>query len=528
MSMQNKNFNLIVFIAIIVFINLVSLSVFTRLDFSKGNIYSLADASKKAVENLEDRLVVKAYFSENLPGQYADAKRYTRDLLSEYQAYSHGKLSYEFVDPADEQELKQEARKNQIFPISMRVVENDKLEIREVYMGLAFMYQGETEAIPIIENTRGLEYEVTSKIKKIISQGLKKLAFFQTENLDTPAIPQMQQRNPNDNLSTIRQLLSESYELQKTDLSEKIAPETDVLVFTGVNDSLNTQQLYNFDQFVMNGGNVVLLQDRVEVNLQQQRASMINSNIFDLLRHYGIHIKNNLVTDAQCGQVQVQRQQGIFRMATPVKYPLFPVITNVNEDNLMVKNLDQMQMIYVSEIDTTHVASDLEVTPLLFTSENSGEIRGPRYNININQYMQADLKQMFQDSPKVVAAMYSGSFQSYFADNAAYPEARKSVKGAKIVVLPDSQFITDDAGAGAQPNLDFVQNAVDYLASESALIEIRSRGTEYRPLKEIPTSARKIVKWINILLPSLLLIIFGILHYRAELKRRKYIGELYE
>jgi ABC-type uncharacterized transport system involved in gliding motility auxiliary subunit len=76
--------------------------------------------------------------------------------------------------------------------------------------------------------------------------------------------------------------------------------------------------------------------------------------------------------------------------------------------------------------------------------------------------------------------------------------------------------------------LDFVQNAVDYLASESALIEIRSRGTEYRPLKEIPTSARKIVKWINILLPSLLLIIFGILHYRAELKRRKYIGELYE
>jgi gliding-associated putative ABC transporter substrate-binding component GldG len=526
--MQNKNFNLIIFIAIIVFINLVSLSVFTRLDFSKGNIYSLADASKKAVDNLEDRLVVKAYFSENLPGEYADAKRYTKDILAEYQAYSHGKFSYEFLDPANEQELKQEARKNQIFPVSMRVVENDKLEIREVYMGLAFMYQGKTESIPVIENTRGLEYDVTSKIKKITSQGLKKLAFFQTDNLDTPTMPQMQQRNPNDKLSTVRQLLSESYELQKTDLSEKIDSDTDVLVFTGVKDSLTTQQLYNFDQFVMSGGNVVVFQDRVEVNMQQQQASMVRSNIFGLLQHYGISIKNNLVTDAQCGQIQVQRQQGIFRMATPVEYPLFPMITNVNEDNLIVKNLDQMQMIYASEIDTTRVGSGLQVTPLLFTSDNSGEIKGPRYNININQYMQADLKQMFQEAPKVVAAIYNGSLHSYFADNAEYPEAKKSVESASIIVLPDSQFMTDDAGAGAQPNLDFVQNSVDYLASESTLIEIRSRGSEFRPLQEISASARKAVKWINILLPSLLLIIFGILHYRAELKRRKYIGELYE
>ncbi|MDY6915138.1 MAG: GldG family protein, partial [Candidatus Cloacimonadota bacterium] len=168
--MQNKNINLIIFIAIIVFINLVSLSVFTRLDFSKGNIYSLADASKKAVENIDDRLIVKAYFSENLPGQYADARRYTEDLLSEYRAYSHGSLHYEFVDPANEEVLKEEAHKNQIFPVSMRVVEDDKLEIREVYMGLAFLYRGKTESIPMIENTRGLEYEITRTIKKITSQ----------------------------------------------------------------------------------------------------------------------------------------------------------------------------------------------------------------------------------------------------------------------------------------------------------------------------------------------------------------------
>jgi len=68
--------NLIIFIAIIVFLNLVSITIFTRMDLSKGKIYSLSKSSKEAVRNLEDRLVVKAYFSKNLPGEFADARRF--------------------------------------------------------------------------------------------------------------------------------------------------------------------------------------------------------------------------------------------------------------------------------------------------------------------------------------------------------------------------------------------------------------------------------------------------------------------
>jgi len=71
---------------------------------------------------------------------------FANDLLSEYQAYSRGKLRFEFLDPSDENRLKEEARKNQISPVSMRVVENDKLEIREVYMGLAFFVSGQNRS----------------------------------------------------------------------------------------------------------------------------------------------------------------------------------------------------------------------------------------------------------------------------------------------------------------------------------------------------------------------------------------------
>ena len=64
---KNIWFDIIILIAIVIFVNLVSLSIFTRIDLSQGKIYSLSKSSKQAVKNLEDRLVIKAYFSRNMP-----------------------------------------------------------------------------------------------------------------------------------------------------------------------------------------------------------------------------------------------------------------------------------------------------------------------------------------------------------------------------------------------------------------------------------------------------------------------------
>lgn len=519
--------NLIIFVAILVFLNLVSISVFSRFDLSQGKIYSLSQASKNSARHIEDRLVIKAYFSKNLPGEYADARRYTQDLLAEYQAYSHGRLRYEFIDPSDEEILKEEARKNQINPVQMRVIENDKLEIREVYMGLAFLYQDKTEAIPLVQNTRGLEYDITRIIKKITAQGMKKVAFFQLEPVDDQ--PQYSgQPGSGDVHRNVRQLLAESYELAVVDLQVPVEPSVSVLFFSGVNDSLSQQQLFNLDQFIMAGGEVVMFQDRIQAMIQTQTAEPIKSNLFDMLMHYGIVIKQNLVKDAQCGQVQIQRQQGIFRFATPVNYPFFPIINNVNRDNMIVRNLDQIQLIFASEIDTLRMKPELKFEPLLFTSANTGETRFPNLDITVTQFMNQDLTKLLNDEPRIVAGIYSGAVQSYFQDNPGFPDALSANSDARILLVADAEFVEDVGGAGVKGNLDFVLNAVDYMAEEGTLIDIRSRETEFKPLREISNTGRKLVKWLNILLPSLILISAGIIRYRQDLKRRKFIGELYE
>ncbi|HPR18617.1 MAG TPA: hypothetical protein PLD62_10270, partial [Candidatus Cloacimonadota bacterium] len=271
--------------------------------------------------------------------------------------------------------------------------------------------------------------------------------------------------------------------------------------------------------------NILMMQDRIEANLQEQKAEPIRSNLFPMLESYGIKINTNLIADAECGQINLMTQRGIFRMNTPVSYPFLPLISNMNKDNMIVKNIDQMQLIFASEIDTS---GNLAYEPLLYSSANSQLITFPKLDIGVEQYMNKNLKTMFIDGPFNIAGIFSGHFQTYFADRAAQEGGLTETTSARIILITDLEFIEDSGASGMKTNTEFVQNAIDYLASENTLIEIRSREIEYKPLKEISNGAKKLVRWLNILLPSLLLILIGILRYQKELQRRKFLGELYE
>ncbi len=514
MKQNSKWTNTIIFAVILVFLNLVSISIFTRLDLSQGKVYSLSKSSKEIVKNLDDRILVQAYFSKNLPSQYADLRRYVEDMLDEYAAYGKGNFKFEFIDPTDEEKLKKEAQQNGIQPATMRVNENDQLVIREVYLGLAFHYHDKVESIPIVQNSQGLEYDITSKIKKITESNMQKVAFFALDDEE----PDPRYPRPG-KYDTVKLLIGESYELVTTTLEEELADDISVLVFAGVNEDLSEEQLQNLDKYIVQGGKIMFFQDRVDANLQQQSAKLLESNIFDLLSFYGIKIKENLVADAKCGQISIQRRQGIFSMNTPVNYPYLPLITNMNKEHPITKNIDMIQAVFISELDTLHTA--LKFEPLFYSSENSSTTSSPNFNIRIEQYMKRDLRMMLNDGKKVLGGIYSGNVKSKY-DN------KLESQDTEIIFIADSDFIMNGGGAGSDGNLNFFINSIDYLSGQKSLINLRSRETVYRPLKEVSNSQKDFIKYLNVILPVLLLILVGIIIHRKEIKRRKQIGEIYE
>ena len=71
-------------------------------------------------------------------------------------------------------------------------------------------------------------------------------------------------------------------------------------------------------------------------------------------------------------------------------------------------------------------------------------------------------------------------------------------------------------------------NAIDFLLGDSELISLRSREITNRPLQELEDDIRMRWKWANILLPSLLIVVFGFVRLRGEKNRAIMLEELYD
>ena len=146
-------------------------------------MYSLSSSSRKIVENLDDLLTMKVYFSDNLPNELGNTRRFLQDILEEYGAWSDD-VRFFFHNPESDTDLEEQARKDGIQPVQMQVIENDKVEIKKVYLGMVLLYENKKEVIPVIQTTAGLEYMISTKIKSLIDIDKKTIAV-DTEKFET-------------------------------------------------------------------------------------------------------------------------------------------------------------------------------------------------------------------------------------------------------------------------------------------------------------------------------------------------------
>jgi len=132
-------------VAVLVLANAASQFLYLRLDFSKGNIYSVSKASVKILRSLPDPVLVKVYYSKNLPPQITFAHQYLRDLLREYESASNGNLKCSFFEINEDPQPRQDALKNGIAPVSFNIFANERYEQIEGFQGLTLQYRDKKE-----------------------------------------------------------------------------------------------------------------------------------------------------------------------------------------------------------------------------------------------------------------------------------------------------------------------------------------------------------------------------------------------
>jgi ABC-type uncharacterized transport system involved in gliding motility auxiliary subunit len=235
------------------------------------------------------------------------------------------------------------------------------------------------------------------------------------------------------------------------------------------------------------------------------------NGLSDWLAAKGLQIDDSFVTDANCGTVGVSQRTNFGTMTSQVKFPFIPIITQFR-DHAATKGLEQLVMAFCSPVnyvgDTT-----AKFTPLALTSENSGIQNVPvMFDIN-KKWTQSD----FTAGNQVVAGVLEGANNNDLS---------------KIALVTNGDFAYN--GSGQRPrmqqedNISFMANVIDWLSDDTGLIELRTKTITSRPIDTMSDGKKLTLKWLNFLLPLILVIIYGLIRMQINrIKRIKRMQEAY-
>ncbi|MDK9700820.1 MAG: Gldg family protein [bacterium] len=512
---QNPWVRVVLLAAIFIVANLVMYRLFFRVDLTANNVYTLAKASKNAVATLDKKMVVKCYFTPNLPAPYNQNAKFLRDLLDDYQAYGKGKFEYQFVDPGTEEKLEKEANSFQIPPVQVDIMQNDRVEARKVYMGLVILYGEKRETLPVVQSTTNLEYELTIAIRKLTLAKQPTIGY-----VTDGGAPTFQQ-----DMRKLQAAMEKTYKVKTVSLAQPVPSDIDILLVIRPTSQIDSRMVAHLDQYLMNGGKLLVAAGRANADLSNGSATRVESELFNWLRGVGMPVEENLVGDSRCGYIMVTQQQGMFMFQNQINYPFFPNAINLNRALPVVKDLQQLDFFFPSGIDTSDGASKgLKVQVIARTTNKAYQQRG---RFDINPLTKRTAKD-FTEGPFALAAAFSGVFPSYYkstsvpVDSTGKPivsDIPKDSKETRCVVVGEGNFLMD--GFAQSPgNRAFILNTIDWLAQDESLLEIRTRDATVRPIKEIAPAKRTLIKYGLMLAPVALLVLFGIWRWQSA-KRRK-------
>lgn len=492
---------ILIFGLILVVINLIGLNLFGRVDLTDDGVYSLSDASIDVVENLDDPVTVTVFFTDDLPVPYSSNRRFLNDKLDDYGAYGGRNFQYRFVDPNNDEKMREEAARFQIPPVQIQVIEKDNVQLKNAYMGMAIQYGGERETIPVIQDLASLEYDITSAVRRLTRDEAPRVGFLSGHG----------EPDPTQAMRTLYQNLSRNYTIETTSITDGVIDNPPaVLLVVAPTDTIPSQDLRALDGYIMNGGRVGFLLNRVTADLQTGQASLLSTGLEDLLAAYGMGLEDNLIMDKQSSVVTVQRRQGFFNLQQQIPYPFFPISSSFNSDNMMVSRLRDLMFYFVSTVDTSLVLPEgVDRELLVFSSSQSSTQKGFFFIQPV--FEQAE----FSDGPFVMSADYRGVFPS------AYDAGRTSLT-TRLVLVGDGDFLNESIIGPVPGNIEFGLNLVDWLVQDEALLTIRSKKIEARSLDEVSDALKPWIKYGNMLGPVLFVILFGLIRWRRR-KSRQFI-----
>jgi gliding-associated putative ABC transporter substrate-binding component GldG len=540
----NSLISIFLVFVIIFGINIFAKNNFSRIDLTENGNYTISNSTISTLEDLDDLVTIKVYFSEELPPHFVSVKQDINDVLNEYQAYADGNIRIRYIDPNSDEEFLNEVKSLGIPEVKMNIVGKDKLEVQSGYLGMGIFYEDNNEIIPVIQNTGNLEYQLTSAIAKVTREEAKTIGFLEAhgEHGAFDANPYATENTQQPDYTLLRRELEKNYNVRGVNLQQdqNSLSEIDTLIVAGPKESIDQYELFLIDQFILAGNNVVFLVDTVHIQ-PGLIASKIETGLNDFLGHFGIKIIQDVVYDQQ-SHASANFTQGIFNFAIPYPFWVKSSGENLSQNNPIVAFLESLIFTWASPLQI-EPKDGIESEILAYTTEQSGITNGA-FRFDPNQQIQ-------NDNPKKypMAALQRGSFTSFFKDKdipskeipAQNQEEQPTIEplnfdlanridsaelSSSILVIGDSDSFTDRTLQNFPQNAVFIQNAIDAITLDRSLIDVRAKLLTQRPLEETTDGQKSFIKWFGILFTPSIVIIYGFMRMHMRNRKRKFAQQI--
>lgn len=538
---------------VIIIANQLSSRVFYRFDLTEEKRYTISEASKNILGNLEDAVYVDVYLEGDMPAGVKRLQKSIRETLDEFKIYAGSNLQYRFINPstAKSQKAKQEFYESLIKKGIQATNLYDNVDGKRtqtlIFPGAIITYGTKETGVTFLKGNKssspqdqlnqsieGVEYELSNAIKSLTETRTKRIALLKGHGeLDTLQV------------AGLTSVLLSKYQVFHVDLTKKNnLLGYDVIVLAKPQKAFSEFDKYKIDQFIIRGGKAMFLIDALYANMdsasrEDNLALPYEINLDDLFFKYGFRINRDMILDRNAAPYPVVvGNMGDNPQIQLMPWPFFPVVNEYSK-HPTVRNNDAMLTRFMSTIDTLK-ADGITKIPLMNSSQYSRVLSSP-VKVSINELKKEINPEFFNSGRQTTAWIYEGSFTSLYNNRFLPGNANKSAFVAdgnptKILIVSDGDIARNDINPKTgQPmelgvsqynqtryaNADFLMNVMTYMLEEDGIINTRSKEIKIRPLDQVKLKAQK-TTWqiVNLVLPIVLILMFGILKFM--IRKRKY------
>lgn len=555
---------------VLLFVNVTSSYLFTRVDLTQEKRYTLSASTKEMLKELDEQVLFRVYLEgDDLPSEYRRFRNEIKDMLDQFRAYSRY-VEYEFVNPnsmktdEEKRQLNEMLIKKGLTPIPVTSEEDGVQKQQIVYPSMEVSYMGRETALQlqssgvsgrstdevVNSSVESLEYNFVTAIHRLTRPVRAKVGFLlghgELEKIDLFDIQ----------MSLVEDYAVENVYLDKNidaltgrvldtrDSSVSVRNKFDVVVIPKPLKTFSDQDLYILDQYVMYGGKILWLVDALDADMDslqnkaQTFATRLPTNLDDLFFNYGVRVNPDLIMDYRCRGIPMMGADNRMQL---VPWYYFPTLVP-NSSHPIVRNLDVLKTDFVSSIDL--IDNDIEKTVLLTTSDHV-HIKNAPVNIQLSDAMIEVNDQLFNRSALPVAVLLEGEFKSLYRgrlasafverNEIAYKE--KCDKPTQMIVISDGDMIRNGTAMSEQgrypfplgydrytnvefANKTFLLNAINYLAGDEGMINARPRSISIRRLDAAKVKEQRgAYQFANMFYPVLAVMVLAV---SVLLVRRRY------